>query len=359
MSRSYFRLPFLFLAVVSLLFALWAGLLRMGWAWPVLQPMLPMSHGPLMASGFFGTLISLERAVALKKRWPYAGPIFSGAGGILLILGIGGMAGPLLLTLGSLWLVAIFIYIIRTHAAGYTITMGVGSLCWLVGSFFWLGGRSVYQVVGWWVAFLVLTIAGERLELSRLSHLSSIHRLLFGVGIGILMLGVATSPINLVWGDRISGVSVIGLAAWLLRFDVARKTIKQVGLTRYIAACLLSGYFWLAVGGVFLLLFAGYTAGVFYDARLHAILVGFVFSMIFGHAPIIFPAILNVPILYRAYFYVPLVLLHGSLLLRILGDLAGWLLLRQWGGLLNAVATLAFLATMMVPKRIKSATHSR
>src|SRR5512139_3708010 len=97
-SRHFrFRFPLLFLSILALLFALWAGLLRMGWAWPVLRPTLPMSHGPLMVSGFFGTLIALERAVALNRRWAYLGPLCSGVGGILLILGVKGVLPPLLL----------------------------------------------------------------------------------------------------------------------------------------------------------------------------------------------------------------------------------------------------------------------
>lgn len=40
----------------TLLTAMWAGLLRLGWNWPPLQPTLPMLHGPLMVSGFLGTL---------------------------------------------------------------------------------------------------------------------------------------------------------------------------------------------------------------------------------------------------------------------------------------------------------------
>ena len=80
-----------------------------------------------------------------------------------------------------------------------------------------------------------------------------------------------------------------------------------------------------------------------YDAFLHTILVGFVFSMIFGHAPIIFPAILGVPISYRPAFYVHLILLHLSLTIRILGDLVNQHDIRRWGGLLNEMAILLFL----------------
>jgi hypothetical protein len=82
-----------------------------------------------------------------------------------------------------------------------------------------------------------------------------------------------------------------------------------------------------------------------YDAALHSIFVGFVISMIFGHAPIIFPAILGVPITYRPAFAVQLILLHLSLLIRILGDLANLVAVRRWGGFLNEIALLLFLAT--------------
>jgi hypothetical protein len=67
--------------------------------------------------------------------------------------------------------------------------------------------------------------------------------------------------------------------------------------------------------------------------------------MIFGHAPIIFPAVLGMPINFHPVFYVQLVLLHLSLLLRIAADLGGWVAGRMWGGLLNEVALLLFLGT--------------
>jgi hypothetical protein len=66
-------------------------------------------------------------------------------------------------------------------------------------------------------------------------------------------------------------------------------------------------------------------------------------AMIFGHAPIIFPAILGVPINFHPAFYGHLVLLHLSLLLRVFGDLTNQLEIRRLGGLLNEVAILLFL----------------
>ena len=54
------------LAALALLAGLWAGLLRLGWQLPPLSLRLPAQHGPLMVTGFPGTLISPERAVALS-----------------------------------------------------------------------------------------------------------------------------------------------------------------------------------------------------------------------------------------------------------------------------------------------------
>jgi hypothetical protein len=120
--------------------------------------------------------------------------------------------------------------------------------------------------------------------------------------------------------------------------------VKGRGLPRFIAVCLLTGYAWLALSGLVILVSGGLGyGGPSYDAALHAVLLGFVFSMVFGHAPIILPAVLRVAVPYTPYFYLPLALLHVSLLVRLTGDWmmsAHW---RAWGGALNGIALLAFV----------------
>lgn len=64
-SRYRARFPLMALGMLALLAGVWAGLLRLGWGLPLLRHTLPTAHGPLMVPGFLGTLISLERAVAL------------------------------------------------------------------------------------------------------------------------------------------------------------------------------------------------------------------------------------------------------------------------------------------------------
>lgn len=337
------------LSILALLFALWAGLLRMGWNWPVLRPTLPMSHGPLMVSGFFGTLIALERAVAINRRWAYLGPMCSGVGGVLLLLGFKGVVAPLLLALGGLGLTLVCLWMVRQHPVLHSAIIALGACCWLVGSLLWLSGSPVYQVVLWWSAFFVLTIAGERLELSRVRRLTHISMCLFGFISAGIILGLVWLRFDLIWGERIVGLGYLALGAWLWVHDLARFTVRQTGLTRYIAVCLLSGFVWLVIGGLLSIVYAGYTAGPVYDAKLHAVFVGFVFSMVFGHAPIIFPAVigsptsLGQPLPYRREYYLPLLGLHLSLVLRLAGDFSGWVALRQWGGLLNALAIVLFL----------------
>lgn len=345
------RMPIVVLAVLALLAALWAGLIRLGWGFPPLIGGIGALHGPLIVCGFLGTVISLERSVALGRRWAYGAPLGSGMGAIVLLTTLAPFLGALLLTLGSLGMVAIFYAIVRRQPALFTYTMALGALAWFIGNCLWLGGSMFATVVMWWTAFLVLTIVGERLELSRLLRLSQTTERLFLASVTVFLVGVTLDSIERAWfsesgwyvGSRLAGVGMLALAGWLLRFDIARRTVRQRGLTRYIAWCLLLGYVWLGVGGALRVVYAGATGGPYYDAMLHAVFVGFVFSMIFGHAPIILPAVLGRPVAYSPLLYVPLLLLHTSLVLRLAGDLIFGLGVRQWGGMLNVFAILLFL----------------
>ena len=133
------------------------------------------------------------------------------------------------------------------------------------------------------------------------------------------LLGTATA-----WGAPVFGAGLVALSLWLGKQDIARRTIRNRGLTRFIAACLLSGYAWLAVGGAIIVAAGGLAPGSpSYDAALHALTLGFVFAMVFGHAPIIFPAVLRVAVPYHPTFYLPLALLHLSLVVRLAGDATG------------------------------------
>lgn len=337
------RYPLLLLGIVALLFAIWAGLLRLGWAWPPIHLALAAAHGPLMVSAFLGTVIGLERAVALDKKPAYIVPLLSALGGVMLISGLSWVWAGRFMMLASVGLVILFVLIVRQHTAIYTITMASGSLAWLVGNLLVVTGRPLHIVTPWWIAFLVLTIAGERLELSRVLRPTRRTITLFTLATVFFLGGTVWSTFNYDAGTRLAGWGMLTIAVWLIVYDIARRNLKHKELTRFIAYCLFSGYFWLGVGGLLWLIYGGVVAGPLYDALLHSVFLGFVFAMIFGHAPLIFPSVLQRPISYLPIFYIPLVSLHLSLFLRVIGDLVNDVDLRQWGGLLNGITLLLFL----------------
>lgn len=359
------RLPLLVCAIASLILGVAAGLLRMGWRVPLPSFELVMLHGPLMIAGFFGTVISLERAVALARRWAYLGPLAAGLGGVALILGAPLVVGQWLLSVGSLVLLAASVWVFWRQRALFTFTLATGSGCWLIGNLLWLSGLSISAIVPWWSGFLVLTIAGERLELSRFLPPSPGAKRVFAHILAVLLAGMtsatfATQAPRI--GTLIFGAALLALALWLLRQDIARRTVKEKGLTRYIAVCLLTGYVWLALSGAIILVAGGLTqGGLAYDAAVHALMLGFVFSMVFGHAPIIFPAVARVAMPYHPVFYVPLALLHGSLALRLAGDLAANAEWRSLGGAGNALALTVFILTVisaLLRGRLNHRTHA-
>lgn len=344
MALAARRLPLLFLALVSMACGAWLGLVRLGWNLPLLWQDQLIAHGPLMVCGFLGTLISLERAVALGTRWAYAAPILVAAGAVALDLGPVAAFGPWLMTAGSVVMVAIFVVVWRRQASLFVATMAMGALAWTCGNAQWLGGAPIFRVVFWWLAFLVLTIAGERLELNRVLRPALAVRAAFVLAAVTIVAGV----IAVIWwpesGVRILGAGLVALTCWLARYDVARRTVRQHGLTRFMAVSLLGGYVWLGIGGVIAVVTGVAMPGMVNDALLHAVFIGFVMSMVFAHAPIIFPAVLGLPLAYRPSFYLHVAVLHLSLILRVTGDLNDELgRVRSWGGLLNALALLLFM----------------
>jgi hypothetical protein len=345
--RPAARVPLLVLGMLSLVGGVLAGLARLDWSMPPVAAAAAGWHGALMISAFLGTVISLERAVALGRGWAYLAPAAAGIGGVALLAGAPLIVTQVLTVAAASILVAASAQVMRRLVAPFTVILALGALSWLVGNAVWLAGGALHLAVPWWLTFLVLTIAGERLELTRFLPTSSGAQRLFFAIVGTLLAGALITLREEDAGLALFAAGLLALALWLLKNDIARRNARTTGLTRFIAICLLSGYAWLLLAGL-LGIGGGFLPGhPWRDATLHAVGLGFVFSMIFGHAPIIFPAVVRVRIPYHPAFYLPLVLLHVSLALRILGGLGDQFRLRSEGGLINAVALLAFIVTML------------
>jgi len=327
------RAALLLVAAFSLATGILGGLARAGWGVPL--PAAAAHHGVLMIGGFLGTVISLERAVALGHPAAFAAPLAAGAGTALLLAGVDAslwLAAPVLL-------MALSIAVLRRQAELHTVLLLAGAAAWLTGNALHLAGASADATAKWWFAFLVLTIVAERLELARLMRPRPLARPLLIVLAGLLAAAAAADAAALY------GAALAGLALWLAAFDIARRTVKTAGVSRYAALALLGGYGWLAAAGVAWMALP-YFGPAARDAALHALGLGFVFSMIFAHAPIVVPVVARVRLRFTPFFYAPLVLLHVSLVVR-LAPAADAFALRSWGAALNAGAVLLFALTVL------------
>jgi len=336
---------FLLLALggIALLAGLAGALVLLGTAMPTDAGRLAASHGRLMTLGFLGTVIALERAVALGRPLGYAAPVATGVGALAIVLGLAPAAAAWLLVAGGVLLVGTYAAFATRERSLHLGVQAAGAGAWPVAALLLAAGRPVADALPWLAAFLVLTIAGERLELARLGQLTILKRRQFIVAAWIFVAGVTVSLALPDAGTRVGGVGLLALAAWLARNDLARRTVRMPGVTRFIALSLLLGYAWLAVAGAAWLV-TGIDGGAAYDVRLHALFLGFVISMVFGHAPVIVPAVLRVPLPYTPVFYGHLALLHAGLLVRIIGgDVLGVAGAWNLGGVLNVVAILVFV----------------
>ncbi len=304
-------------------------------------------HGPLMVCGFLGTLIALERAIGLPGRWPYLAPALGVLTAAPLLTGSFDQVAPWLALTASLVFALVTLKVATLQSALFTRVMALGASFWCVGNLGWALGWPLTRVAPFWVSFLTLTIVGERLDLSRFQRPSRVARPLLAGALGLHLAGPLLTFVHESAGVRIAGLGLLLIAGWLGAFDLARRTIRQPGLPRFMAICLMSGFGWLAVCGVLWAAFGPSVAGGSYDAILHAFFVGFVFSMIFGHAPIIFPAVLEVRPAFRPAFYAHVGLLQVGLAIRLAGDLGGLPEWRSTGGLLNALAIALFLTNTL------------
>jgi hypothetical protein len=340
------RLPFLVPGGVALLAGLDAALMLLGLPAPVSAARLPDVHGMLLVLGFVGTLISLERAVALGHRAGYLAPGLLGAGAVLLVSPAPLPLARAVLLAGTVALAGMYVPLWRRQRDDAVLVQALGAVLATGAATLWLADVAVPTLLPWLVGFVVLTIAGERLELARIAMGPGAGRTLVLLSAAL----VVTVTASLLWpalGTPTVGLGLVALVGWLATHDVARRTVRSRGQVRFMAASMLAGYFWLAVAGAVWAVGGPAVEGVRYDAVVHAVFLGFTLSMVMAHAPVILPAVLRRPTPYQPVMLVPAVTLHASLALRLwVGDALGVPLAWQVGGALNIASLLGFVAVV-------------
>jgi hypothetical protein len=331
-------------AGLSLLAGLDAALLLLGLPAPITGARLPEVHGGLMIFGFVGTLIALERATALGRGYGDLAPALLGIAGLALLAdAVPLVAAKGLVALGMAAFTAVYLPLWRRQYDASLLTQLLGAALGCAGAIIWTGQSTMDRVLPWLIAFVVLTIAAERVELARITMGPAAGtRLLAHAWTVVLALLVSIALPDA--GAIALGLALAALVAWLIVHDIARRTIRAAGAARYMAACILCGYVWLAVAAGVLLFGAPTGQGAF-DAVVHAVFLGYTISMIMAHATTILPAVLHIRLPYRPAFWVPAMLLQASLVVRLwLGDGLGMPAAWQLGGVLGEVALLGFAA---------------
>src|SRR5690606_9638499 len=176
-----------------------------------------------------------------------------GLGALALLAPIPLRAGQAVLLLGTIALLLVYRAIWRRGPALPLAVEILGAASAVGAAALWLAGVAVPFLVPWLVGFLVLTILGERLELSVVGLTTTAqppraHVLATALG-GLWLLAAATALVLPAPGYALLGLTLLALVAVVGTADVARRTIRTTGLTRYMAAAMLAGYAWLAVAG--------------------------------------------------------------------------------------------------------------
>lgn len=328
----------------------WAGLVRMGWPLSA-APHLIGHHGTIMIMGFLGTVIGVERAVGARRPWTFTAPVLTAAGGIAFVLGAPLSVASGLMLAGAVVLALTLALVARMVRGLAGATLAISGIALVAGAGAVALDSPPSFVVGWWVAFVTLIIAAERLELSRLLRAPRWAILMFGSLCAILVTGVAMSAFAPAPGVAIAGASLAGISAWLFRYDISARVLRAGGRYAFSAVALLAGYAWLLVAGTLFLWQAARGDGWLDDAALHAVFVGFAVSMVFGHAPIVVGAVVGRNLAFHRVSYLPLALLHVSVLMRVGGWIEGSWTTWRASGMLNGVAILMFFAITLVALR--------
>lgn len=340
------RFVFLACAGVSVLTGLTAALALLGYLGGTRAATLAADHGPLMIFGFVGGAIGLERTVAVRTRWAWAGPVCSALGVVTLLAGLP-VAVPALLFTGSFLLLGlVYATVQRRQATAAVVAQAAGVIGAVSATLLWgFGDGGFAAAMPPAVVFVVATIIGERLELARIPVTTgNPEPLITGLVLALAAAGIIFVAAPEV-GYPLMGLLLVAVAVVTARVDVARRLVRAQGLPRFSAVCMLAGYLWLGLAGLLWVVFPRTTTGFHYDAAVHAVFLGFVISMIFAHAPIILTAVIRRRLPYHPVMYVPVALLHGGLALRLLGDAREAVPLWQAGGVINVLAVLTFLLT--------------
>ncbi|MCD8540410.1 MAG: hypothetical protein LRY55_12070, partial [Leadbetterella sp.] len=183
-NTIYLILP---LAFISMLTGIYSGIIRIGQPLPSGAYLPVAHHGVLMAGSFLGTLICLERVVTFPDKRAWITVLFMAASFPLFVFQQA-QYGVLCLLTGSAGYTWISLANYRKYKLKGDLIMAVGSVFQLIAYLIFFLTFSYPKAFAGWLLFLILTIIGERLNLTRFLPLGKKLFMKYTSGSGFCLL---------------------------------------------------------------------------------------------------------------------------------------------------------------------------
>ncbi len=336
MKPQHLVLP---VGVALLLLALLTGVFRLlsnqgVMAQPPLTTVFPF-HGEIMAFGFLAILLTTERylGAAAFKLHPviHLMPFLVTLGAVLKVVGsltsVGTVdtVGSIAVAVGAALYIYLLLEVSRQSAQPLPFRyMALGGVL-LMGAAVISLRESPVQNMGFTLLLLgfpILTIIGERVELSRFLSPTAYRRAAFG----LWAAAAAYALLLIEGGDYLVAAWAVLMALVALHLVRSELALVKAGeassqrLHRYLGRHLVVAYLWFFVGLGLTIAWSGSERSVaLYDAATHSLAVGFIGTMILAHAPVIVPALLPLRVDQQKISFLPLVLLTAANLMRVGG----------------------------------------
>ncbi|MEB2775366.1 hypothetical protein SYJ56_08605 [Algoriphagus sp. D3-2-R+10] len=282
------------------------------------------------------TISATYYSMLMKRKIWLLIPIITGTSVFPFLFGFTEL-GLIFLLAGSLGLSIIMHLQTLKHPGFHSTLLYIGSAFWFIGNLLAFQTGLIAAGSTWWIGFLLFTIVGERLELSQFLPVPTWSKIALKLLLALFAFGLII-PFHS-WGNELMGLSSFLIALWLLTFDMAKVAARKTDQFRYIGIGLRVGYVWLGIHGTILLGIENHI--LYYDLLLHTFFLGFTFSMIWAHAPIIFPTVTGIrETLYHPILWLGWLLFQISLAGRIFFSLIEAYELRKAFGLANSYVIL-------------------
>ena len=126
--------------------------------------------------------------------WPSANPI--SLHGLILSGGLPWIVGATLMTIASIIFGIATAHMFYHQQALFALTLLMSGISWVFTNILWISYLSIEQVAPWWIAFIVLLVACERLELSSIRPSQAFSKIIFKLIITLLLVGSALTPFS-------------------------------------------------------------------------------------------------------------------------------------------------------------------